>query len=96
MSDLTKAMGVNRPSLYAAFGNKEALFRKLSTRTWMGEAPTGIARLRVKIGSPRQPCAGEAAIRLRFEYAKSEGDIPAHVPAGWNRPPRHTQAHRAP
>src|ERR1700689_5228497 len=25
---LTKAMGINRPSLYAAFGNKESLFRK--------------------------------------------------------------------
>jgi AcrR family transcriptional regulator len=28
LSDLTKAIGINRPSLYAAFGNKEALFRK--------------------------------------------------------------------
>jgi AcrR family transcriptional regulator len=28
LSDLTEAMGINRPSLYAAFGNKEALFRK--------------------------------------------------------------------
>ncbi|SNB75222.1 transcriptional regulator, TetR family [Arboricoccus pini] len=28
LSDLTAAMGINRPSLYAAFGNKEALFRK--------------------------------------------------------------------
>jgi AcrR family transcriptional regulator len=28
MSDLTAAMGVTKPSLYAAFGNKEALFRK--------------------------------------------------------------------
>jgi len=28
LSDLTKAMGINRPSLYAAFGNKESLFRK--------------------------------------------------------------------
>jgi AcrR family transcriptional regulator len=28
LSDLTDAMGVTRPSLYAAFGNKEALFKK--------------------------------------------------------------------
>ena len=28
LSDLTDAMGITRPSLYAAFGNKEALFRK--------------------------------------------------------------------
>lgn len=28
LSDLTAAMVINRPSLYAAFGNKEALFRK--------------------------------------------------------------------
>ncbi len=28
MSDLTQAMGITRPSLYAAFGNKEELFRK--------------------------------------------------------------------
>ena len=27
LPDLTQAMGINRPSLYAAFGNKEALFR---------------------------------------------------------------------
>ena len=28
LSDLTDAMGITKPSLYAAFGNKEALFRK--------------------------------------------------------------------
>src|SRR6202040_403342 len=28
LSDLTDARGINRPSLYAAFGNKESLFRK--------------------------------------------------------------------
>jgi len=32
LSDLTKAMRINRPSLYAAFGNKEALFRKALDR----------------------------------------------------------------
>jgi AcrR family transcriptional regulator len=28
LTDLTEAMGVTRPSLYAAFGNKEELFHK--------------------------------------------------------------------
>lgn len=32
ISDLTAAMGINRPSLYAAFGNKEELFRKVLDR----------------------------------------------------------------
>ncbi|MGH7550864.1 MAG: TetR/AcrR family transcriptional regulator [Gemmatimonadota bacterium] len=29
LSDLTEAMGINRASLYAAFGNKESLFRRV-------------------------------------------------------------------
>src|SRR5258706_12366445 len=28
LPELTRAMGINRPSLYSAFGNKEQLFRK--------------------------------------------------------------------
>ena len=28
LSDLTAAMGITRPSLYATYGNKEELFRK--------------------------------------------------------------------
>ncbi len=32
ISDLTTAMGINPPSLYAAFGNKEKLFRKALDR----------------------------------------------------------------
>jgi AcrR family transcriptional regulator len=38
LPDLTKAMGINRPSLYAAFGNKEALFRKAVERYMEGPA----------------------------------------------------------
>jgi AcrR family transcriptional regulator len=49
LDDLTEAMGINRPSLYATFGNKESLFRQaldLYRREKMGyidvalEAPT--------------------------------------------------------
>jgi AcrR family transcriptional regulator len=32
LSDLTEALGITRPSLYAAFGNKEELFRQVLDR----------------------------------------------------------------
>ncbi len=38
VSDLTRAMRINRPSLYAAFGNKEQLFRKALDRYSEGPA----------------------------------------------------------
>ncbi len=38
LPDLTEAMGINRPSLYAAFGNKEALFCKALNRYAEGPA----------------------------------------------------------
>jgi AcrR family transcriptional regulator len=42
LADLTRAMGINRPSLYAAFGNKEALYRKALAR--YVEGPAGYVR----------------------------------------------------
>jgi AcrR family transcriptional regulator len=50
LTDLTEAMGINRPSLYAAFGNKEELFKRAldlyqsEKLAYVGkalEAPTG-------------------------------------------------------
>ncbi|MGA5761556.1 TetR/AcrR family transcriptional regulator [Nonomuraea bangladeshensis] len=50
LADLTAAMGINKPSLYAAFGNKEELFGKVLARYLDGpggyaaaalDAPTG-------------------------------------------------------
>lgn len=42
LSELTEAMGINRPSLYAAFGNKEELFRKALDR--YADGPAAYAR----------------------------------------------------
>lgn len=39
LPDLTAAMGINRPSLYAAFGNKETLFLRAMDR--YAEGPAG-------------------------------------------------------
>jgi AcrR family transcriptional regulator len=36
MAELTEAIGINKPSIYAAFGNKEELFRKALARYTTG------------------------------------------------------------
>lgn len=38
LTDLTRAMGINRPSLYAAFGDKASLFRQVLDRYAAGPA----------------------------------------------------------
>lgn len=45
LDDLTSAMGINRPSLYGAFGNKEQLFRKVLERYAEGPAAYVVAAL---------------------------------------------------
>jgi AcrR family transcriptional regulator len=122
--DLTRAMKINRPSLYAAFGNKESLFRKALDRYADGPADY----IRVALGAPTaravverllhgtvrgltdphnpRGClivqgaltcgkeadsirkelisrrdASQAAIRRRFQRAKSDGDLPANANA---------------
>ena len=45
-ADLTQAAGVERPALYSAFGNKEALFRRVLERyeeQYMGHIPEALA-----------------------------------------------------
>ena len=122
MADLTEAMGVTKPSLYAAFGNKEALFHKALdlyesekldyTRRAL-EQPTarGVAEyyMRGSIDTQTNSCepkgclgvistvacgveaesikshviarraSSHRALVERFERAKEEGDLPAHV-----------------
>lgn len=57
LSDLTAAMGINRPSIYATFGNKEALFRKALDR--YNEKMTGFTAEAL-----REPTARAVAERL--------------------------------
>jgi AcrR family transcriptional regulator len=42
LADLTEAMGINRPSLYAAYGNKQELFRRALER--YGDGPSSYER----------------------------------------------------
>ncbi|HEU4958562.1 MAG TPA: TetR/AcrR family transcriptional regulator [Sphingomicrobium sp.] len=124
LTDLTEAMGITRPSLYAAFGNKESLFRKaldLYEREKMAYIGQGLAEptarkvaetmLRgalenvtgedephgcmrviasVACGPAAQSLHDEIVQRTevfkqmmvdRFERAKKEGDLPAHIDA---------------
>src|SRR5256712_2657925 len=70
MSDLTAAMGVNPPSLYAAFGDKEKLFleaveryqqqRRQSVTKVFDEAPTAREAVRrlLREAASRLACSG--------------------------------------
>jgi AcrR family transcriptional regulator len=53
--DLTRAMEIKRPSLYAAFGNKKALFRKVLDRYAEGPA----AYVREALAQPTARAAAE-------------------------------------
>ena len=67
MADLTEAMGITKPSLYAAFGNKEELFRKALDRYVDG--PGGY--FQVALGKPTARAVVE---HLLFEAADAVTD----------------------
>ena len=122
LADLTDAMGITRPSLYAAFGNKEALFHKaldlyeaekleytrvaleqpsaravaehfmrgaLDTQTSscdpkgclgvIHSMACGVEAESIKADVLKRRASSQAALVARFERAKADGDIPAHV-----------------
>lgn len=124
MTDLTEAMGITKPSLYAAFGNKEALFHKALDLYEQEKLEYGRAALEqptarkvaeyylrnaidvhggtsdpkgcmglisslacspeaesIKADVVRRRASSQRALVERFERAKAEGDIPAHVDA---------------
>lgn len=59
LTDLTTAMGVNRPSLYAVFGSKEDLFRKAFARY----AERDMAYARAALGKPTALEVAQALLR---------------------------------
>ncbi len=59
LSDLTNAMGINRPSLYAAFGNKETLFHKVLDHYAQGRA----AYIREALKQPTARAVAEKLLR---------------------------------
>jgi AcrR family transcriptional regulator len=123
MAELTEAMGITKPSLYAVFGNKEELFRKALDR--YADGPGVYARVALQkptardvvehilysaadaLTDPENPgclavqgalsCSnaaetikqelmdrrarGEDDLRLRFERAIGDGDLPASTDA---------------
>jgi len=73
LDDLTAAMGINRPSLYGAFGSKEALFKRVLAR-YVGKYGAGVA------AAMAAPSARETVWRILRFYADAAGR--AEVPAG--------------
>ncbi len=70
LTDLTEAMGITRPSLYAAFGNKESLFRKaldLYEREKMAYLNEGLAQ-------PTARQVAETMLRGALENVAGEGE----------------------
>jgi AcrR family transcriptional regulator len=73
LSDLTSAMGIERPSLYATFGDKEALFRRVLDHYQNG--PANYAREALQ-----EPTSRGVAERLFRDSANCGGD--PHTPGG--------------
>ena len=69
LSDLTAAMGINRPSLYAAFGNKEALFQRVLERYIAGPG----AGFTTALALPTAREATEAMLRFYAETPAMAG-----------------------
>jgi AcrR family transcriptional regulator len=70
LSDLTRAMGINRPSLYAAFGDKQSLFRKALDRYGQGPA----AFLRDALQEPTARRVVERLLRAEAELLTDPGN----------------------
>lgn len=70
LTDLTRAMGINAPSLYAAFGCKEALFREAAE---LYAATDGAVGARILEESPTARGAVDTLLRAMAVTCKAEG-----------------------
>lgn len=73
MAELTQAMGISKPTLYASFGDKETLLRE-AVRTYMGLHAEAYA---TALNHPTSRQVAEAWLRLTGGVRKEAG-----VPAG--------------
>ncbi len=73
LSDLTAAMGISSPSLYAAFGCKEALFREAVA---LYGATEGVGALRLLDEAPTAQAAIEAMLRRSAQRFTRPGRPP--------------------
>ena len=78
LPDLTKAMGINRPSLYSTFGNKEALFRKALARYEEGPA----AFIREALQEPTARATAERLLYGTAELLTTPGSPPGCLIVG--------------
>jgi AcrR family transcriptional regulator len=72
LEDLTRAMGINRSSLYATFGDKESLFRKVLARYAAGP----LTFIHEAIEQPTVRSVVEALLRGTVKFLSD----PAHPP----------------
>jgi AcrR family transcriptional regulator len=70
LPELTKAMGINRPSLYAAFGSKEGLFRRALDRYADGPA----AYVREALNEPTARAVAERLLSGSVEMLTAPGN----------------------
>jgi AcrR family transcriptional regulator len=64
LTDLTEAMGINRSSMYAAFGDKEALFELITARYWDGR----MTNLRKALEKPTMRAVVETLLYESVEF----------------------------
>jgi AcrR family transcriptional regulator len=73
LPELTRAMGINRPSLYAAFGNKEQLFRKALDRYQTGPMSFMTEALRQQTARAVVEAIFSGFVRMQRDSDKARG-----------------------